>query len=129
MQIVAARPNGRFFHIGLSALTIMFGMQTLRTFLPLLLNILRDRFGWGAIQVGLFALVIFLTSFLAGAVRRRLGRRRSLQWVMGGLGFLRLAYQIWWGDPLVDFYLVSAATILFLWTNTFAKNGVNRAIV
>lgn len=116
MQTAAARPNGRFFHIGLSALTIMFGMQTLRTFLALLLNVLRDRFGWGAIQVGLFAIGLFLTSLLAGTVRHRLGRRRSLQWVTGGLGLLRLAYQLWWGDPLVDFYLVCTATILFLWT-------------
>ncbi|MCB9422853.1 MAG: endonuclease/exonuclease/phosphatase family protein [Ardenticatenaceae bacterium] len=115
MQTTTNRPDGRFFHIGLSALTMMFGMQTLRTFLPLLLYVLRDRFGWNAIQVGLFALAVFLTSFLAALVQRRLGRQRSLRWVLGGLGLLRLAYQIWWGDPLVDLYLVTGAVILFLW--------------
>ncbi len=115
MQTTSTRPDGRFSHIGLSALTILFGMQTLRTFLPLLLYVLRDRFGWNAIQVGLLALVIFLTSFLAAAVRRRLGRERALRWVLGGLGLLRLAYQLWWGDPLIDLYLASGAIILFLW--------------
>jgi endonuclease/exonuclease/phosphatase family metal-dependent hydrolase len=94
----------------------MFGMQTLRTFLPLLLYVLRDRFGWNTIQVGLFAFAIFLTSFLAAPIYRRLGRQQSLRWVLGGLGFLRFAYQIWWGDPLIDLYLVCGATILFLWS-------------
>ncbi|MEJ2748747.1 MAG: hypothetical protein P8183_12715, partial [Anaerolineae bacterium] len=116
MRTTWARFNGRFTHIGLSALTMLFGMQTLRTLLPLLLYILRDRFGWTPIQVGLYALAVFLTSFLAATVRRLLGRERSLRWVLGGLGLLRLAYQVWWGDPLVDFFLVSAAAVLFLWT-------------
>ena len=116
MQTSATRPDGRFFHIGLSALTLMFGMQTLRTFLPLLIYVLRDRFGWNAIQVGLLALVIFLTSFMAALMQRRLGRQRSLRWVLGGLGLLRLAYQLWWGDPLIDLYLVCGAIILFMWS-------------
>jgi endonuclease/exonuclease/phosphatase family metal-dependent hydrolase len=115
MQTTSTQPDGRYSHIGLSALTIMFGMQTLRTFLPLLLYVLRDRFGWNAMQVGLLALGIFLTSFLAAPVRRRLGRERALRWVLGGLGLLRLAYQLWWGDPLIDLYLVGGAIILFLW--------------
>ena len=115
MRKTLTRPNGRFSHIGLSAITILFGMQTLRTLLPLLLYVLRDRFGWTAIQVGLAALVIFLTTFLAAPVQRRLGPRRALRWVLGGLGLLRLAYQLWWGDPLIDLYLAGAATILFLW--------------
>ena len=100
MRITLTRSNGRFAHIGLSALTMLFGMQTLRTLLPLLLYILRDRFGWSAIQVGLYALALFLTSFLAAFVRRLLGRERSLRWVLGGLGLLRLAYQVWcWTRP------------------------------
>lgn len=116
MRTTLVRPDGRFTHIGLSALTMLFGMQTLRTLLPLLLYILRDRFGWTPIQVGLYALAIFLTSFLAASVQRLLGRERALRWVLGGLGLLRLAYQVWWGDPLVDFFLVSAAAVLFLLT-------------
>ncbi len=106
--------DGRFTQIGLSALTMLFGMQTLRTFLPLLLSVMRDRIGWNAIQIGLLALVIFLTSFFTAGLRHLLGRRPFLRLTIGGLGLLRLAYQVWHGDPLIDFYLVAAATILFI---------------
>ncbi len=106
--------DGRFTQISLSALTMLFGMQTIRTLLPLLLSVMRDRIGWNAIQIGLLALVIFLTSFLADGLRRWLGRRPFMRLTVGGLGLLRLAYQVWQGDPLIDFYLVTAAAILFI---------------
>ncbi len=106
--------NGRLTQIGLSALTMLFGMQTLRALLPLLVFVMRDRIGWNAIQVGLLALAIFLTSFLAAGLRRLWGRTSFLRLTIGGLGMLRLAYQLWHGDPLIDFYLVTAAAILFI---------------
>jgi len=114
MNISALWRNGRFIQINLSALTMLFGMQTLRALLPLLVFVIRDRIGWNAIQVGLLALAIFLTSFLAAGLRRLLGRTPFLGLVVGGLGLLRLAYQLWHGDPVVDFYLVAAAAILFI---------------
>ncbi|MCP4427011.1 MAG: hypothetical protein GY803_21175 [Chloroflexi bacterium] len=106
--------DGRFAQVGLSALTLLFGMQTLRTLLPLLLYVLRDRIGWNAIQIGLLAFAIFLTSFLASRLRHWWGRRPFLRITVGGFGLLRLAYQVWQGDPLIDLYLVAAAAIMFI---------------
>jgi endonuclease/exonuclease/phosphatase family metal-dependent hydrolase len=95
------------------ALSVMFGMQVLRTLLPLLVYGLRDRVGWTAAQLGLLALAVFATAFLAAPLWRVMGIRGSLPATAGGLGLLRLVMQIWRGDPLITFGLVVAATVLF----------------
>ena len=56
----------------------------------------------------------FSTAFLAAALHRLLGTRIMLIATAGGLGALRLALQVWSGDPLVDFVLASGAVILFV---------------
>ena len=114
MQVIKNLRSDRYAQIGLAALTLLFGLQTLRALLPLLVFVVRDRIGWDALQVGLLALVIFLSSFLAAGLRQLWGRKRSFQLVLGGLGLLRLAGQLWWGDSLIQLYLVIAATIFFL---------------
>ncbi len=93
---------------------MMFGMQVLRTLLPLLVYGLRDRLGWTAVQLGLLALVVFATAFLAAPLWRVVGVRGSLLATAGGLGGLRLAMQLWRGDPLITFGLAVAATVLFV---------------
>lgn len=107
------RRNSSWVTVGLPALTILFGMQTLRTLFPLLVYVLRDRIGWSAVQLGELAFAIFLTSFLAAWLRRLLGPEPLLAITAAGLGLLRLAFQLWPGDPLIDLYLAIAATILF----------------
>ncbi len=67
-----------------------------------------------SIQLGGIALLVFLSAFLAGALRRLLGERWSIVVTAGGLGLLRLSMQLWWGEPLLNLILAMAATMLFL---------------
>ena len=106
--------KGSWADLVVPALSVMFGMQVLRTLLPLLVYGLRDRVGWTAVQLGLLALAVFATAFLAAPLWRVVGIRGSLLATAGGLGLLRLVMQIWRGDPLITFGLVLAATVLFV---------------
>ncbi len=100
--------------IGLTALVVLFGVESLRALMPLGIFVLRDRFGWHAGAVGLAMLAVLAGAFMASAMARAAGRR--VLWVTaGGLGLARLALQIWSGEPLVDLALAATATILFLW--------------
>ncbi len=114
VETPASRRNGRsgLRWVALCALTVLFGMQTLRTLLPLLVFIFRDRFGWHAVAVGSLALTAFVASGLAPLLRRYLGPARFLWVTLGGVGLCRLAFQLWTGDPLVDAFLALAAAIL-----------------
>jgi len=100
--------------LGLPALTVLFGLQVLRVLVPGLTWVLGDPISLGAVQIGAVALLVFLTAFLAGGLRRLLGDRRSIIITAGGLGLLRLAMQIWWGEPLVNLLLAMAGTMLFI---------------
>ncbi|HEX6385987.1 MAG TPA: hypothetical protein VF177_15055, partial [Anaerolineae bacterium] len=70
--------DNSWIQIGLPALTVLFGVQMLRMLLPLFVYVLRDGIGWSAVQVGILALAVFLTAFLAAFLWRGLGPRRSL---------------------------------------------------
>ena len=59
--------------LGLIALTVLFGIQTLRVFVPGLFWVLNSRMGWGAVEVGIVGFLVFLTAFLAGPLRRLAG--------------------------------------------------------
>jgi len=108
------RKESTWVALGLPALTVLFAMQTLRVLLPLMVFGLRDRIGWSAIQLGELAFAIFLTGFLAAVLRRLLGPGRLLALTAGGVGLLRLAIQLWTGDPLGGLYLAIAGTVLFV---------------
>lgn len=118
-------------------LTVTFGVQLLRAFLPMLIFVLRDRFGWSAIELGLLALLLFLTSALAPLLNRWLGAGRMLATTAVTLTLTRLLIQWWTGDPLVDLLLAGlgvAAFGLFLPTiasiqfaQTTRNGGDNRA--
>ena len=96
------------------ALTVMFGLQVLRVLVPGLTWILGDRLGLGAVYLGGIALLVFMTAFLAGGLRRLLGESRSIIITAGGLGLLRLVMQVWWGEPLVNLVLAMMGTALFI---------------
>jgi len=109
----ATNSNGRYPLIGLITLTTLFGIETIRILLSLLMYVLRDRFSFNAIQIGVIALGLFALSFLAAILCRMVGARRLLAVSAGGVGLLRLAMQWWSGDPVVDLALAFAITFLF----------------
>ena len=100
--------------VGLPALTVMFGLQVLRVLIPGLTWTLGDRFGLGAVYLGIAALAVFLIAFLAGGLRRLLGSGRAIAVTAGGLGLLRLLMQVWWGEPLFNLVLAMVGTALFV---------------
>jgi len=100
--------------IALPALTVLFGIQLLRALLPYLQYLLGDRLGLTAIQLGVVALIIFSTSFLAQWLNRWLGLRRLFILSAGGVGLARLLSQLWRGDPIGDMVLAMLGTALFL---------------
>ena len=118
-------------------LTTMLGIQLLRSLLPYFQSLLIERLAWGTIQVGLFALAVFLLAFLAGPLNRFFGG--SLMVLITGfmIGLSRLAAQLWSGDPIgkMIFTLTGVvAFILFLPTavgfvvGSKSKSGANLAL-
>ena len=96
------------------ALTVVLGIQALRVFLPGLVWVLGDNMGWSEPLVGIIALLVFLTAFLAGGLRRLLGDRLMIVATAGGLGVLRLLMQIWSGEAVLAVSLAMAGTALFV---------------
>jgi len=99
--------------LGLAALTVLFGLQTLRVFVPGLFWVLNSRMGWGAIEVGLIGFLVFLTAFLALLFRGPARHRRAIVVTAGGLGILRLMMQVWWGEPIFNLVLAMVGTAFF----------------
>jgi len=97
----------------LPALTVAFGLQTLRLFLPLVVNHYGVRPGVTTIGMGLYAFAIFLSAFLTAAIRRLLGPKAMLALTAGGLGLLRLAMQFS-STAAMSLNLATAGTVLFI---------------
>ena len=113
----------------LVALTVAFGLQMLRAMLSLLVYVLRDNYAWGVTWVGILALAIFATGFLAGPVTRGLGATRAMAIGAASLGLLRLAAQVWQGAALVDLCLSIAGVVLFiLFLFAFSQRARSSAI-
>jgi len=110
--VLAERPV--VSEVGLPALTVTFGLQVLRVLIPGLTWTLGDRFDLGAVYLGIAALAVFLTAFLAGGLRRLLGSSRAIAVTAGGLGLTRLLMQVWWGEPLFNLVLAMVGTALFV---------------
>ena len=108
------RDRPLWVYVGLPALTVALGMQSMRALIPLATWVLRDRLHLAAEHVGVLALAIFASAFLAALVRRLLGRDIALVVTAGGLGLLRLAMQAWTGDPLGELALAIAGVFLFI---------------
>ena len=105
-----AQPKPSLFLI---ALTTIFGLQLMRVLMPQFLFILRDRLGFDTLIVGLAALLVFLTAFLAAPVNRFLGSLPALLITTIVVGFTRLGLQLWNADPLGDMFLAATGTIAF----------------
>jgi len=103
-----------FAELGLTALTVLFGLQVLRVLVPDLTWVLGNPVNVGAVQLGAIALLVFLTAFLAGGLHRLLGNRWSIAITAGGLGLIRLLMQVWQEEPLFNLILAVVGTILFI---------------
>ena len=106
--------NGRFPHILFISLTFLFGLQTLRVLFSLSLYVLRDRFGWSAIQIGILMFAFFMLSFLAGLFRRWLGTERMVLITAVATSLFRFALQLWSGDPLIDLIFAFLTIFCFM---------------
>ena len=100
--------------MGLVVITVALGFETLRAMLSLLVYVLREGYGWDAVQVGVLALVIFSSGFQTGPLTRRLGTLGALVVAAGGVGLARLISQMWPGAPFVDLCLTVAGIFFFI---------------
>ncbi len=110
----------------LPAFVVLFGMQSLRLMFALLISVMRDRIGFDAIQMGLLAIAVFATSFLAALLNRFVGTKRAIWIAGGGLAASRLFMQLWTADPLIDFIFASLAVVFFLWFIPIYLGSVRR---
>ena len=112
----ASRPARSSSHalLGLTALTVVLGLQCFRVFLPLMAFMLRDRFGWNPVQLGLLAIGIFTLGFVVPWALRRLGLRMALVASVGLLVSFRLGLQLWQGDPVGDLVFAALGLAAFV---------------
>ena len=99
--------------VALPALTTLLGLQLLRVLLNGLVFYLRDSLGAPTTTAGIYALLLFLTAFLAAPLARFVSPRRALVAIVGALAAVRLAEQLV-GEPVADLALATAGTALFL---------------
>jgi endonuclease/exonuclease/phosphatase family metal-dependent hydrolase len=100
--------------IGLVALTVTFGLQVFRLFLPTVLNYYGVQPGVTFTMVGMAALGVFALGLLSPVVHRLLRPRLMMIVTAGGIGLLRLIMQFGTPPP-VTFALSATASVLFLW--------------
>jgi endonuclease/exonuclease/phosphatase family metal-dependent hydrolase len=93
------------------AVGTVLGLQALRAFFPLLLYVLKDRAGQPSPVLGVEAVALFASAFLAPRLVR--GRRGMLR-ALVVLAVLRGALQTWNGDPAVSLALAAACVPAFL---------------
>jgi endonuclease/exonuclease/phosphatase family metal-dependent hydrolase len=99
--------------LGLTALTVLFGLQALRVVLPGIVWNLFDGKGWNEPAIGSVMVLLSLTPLLAGHLQRLLGTRGLLVASAGGLGLVRLLMQVWADAPTVSLGLAMACLALF----------------
>ncbi len=97
-----------------AALTVTLGLQTLRAFLPLVVYVYGTRPGVTSIDMGMLAIGIFLTAWLAALPQRIFGPSLGLYVTAAVLVLLRLAAQF--ADPRYALSYAAAGTVAFLWT-------------
>ena len=107
-----------------TSLTTLLGLQLIRMLFPSLVGYLRDAQGVDALDLAPIALGIFVVSFLAGLLVRRVTGPRLALWITaGGAGLVRLAEQVS-TSPGLDLTLAAIGTALFL---LFIPNGLGVA--
>ena len=100
-------------------LATLFGLQVLRAFFPLLLYVLKDRYGLSSIALGEVGIAVFATGFV---VPRLVNRRHAFVALLAARG----ALQLWTGDPAVSLALAASAVVAFL--AFLAAPGPDRAV-
>lgn len=101
------------YEISLLTITMLFGLQTLRIFVPTVVYVYGDSMGASTIQLGIYAAIVFLTSFLFAFISRFTGIKLTLFITTLGIGLIRLLEQIF-SSPYIDFYLSTLGTVLFI---------------
>ena len=99
--------------VSFGSLTILFGVQMLKVFVPGMFWVLGDRIGLSSIYLGLIGLAVFLTAFAVIPLERLFDRWRLVIIVAAGLGLTRLYTQIWWGEPLFNLSLAGVGVVFF----------------
>lgn len=95
----------------ITVLGTVFGLQALRAFFPLLLYVLKDRFGLPSIHLGLIGIALFALGFaMPRWVRGPHGWFRAFVLLLLG----RAALQLWPGDPAVSLAFAAATVAGFL---------------
>ena len=102
------------FELLVPAIIITLGLQSLRVLVSSLTWTLGDRFALGAPILGLIALGIFSSVFLAGWLKKLLGVQRSIITLALVLGISRLLLQVIWLEPLVNTVLSMIASMSFI---------------
>jgi hypothetical protein len=102
------------FELFFPALVTVLGFQSLRVLVPGLTWVLGDRFSLGAPILGLVALAIFATTFLAGNICRLIGTGGCVRLSVFALCASRLLLQTWWQEPVINLALAAISTISFV---------------
>lgn len=98
--------------LALITLTLLFALELLRVFMATVIAYLGQFIG--AVQQGLFALVVFGLAILAPIVRKSLGECGTLALTIGGLALIRIVVQFA-GTPLIQLVCATLGLILFGW--------------
>jgi len=101
------------YDISLPAITIMFGLQNLRILIPTIVYVYGDAMGASTVQLGLYAVIVFLISFLFASLSRLIGIKIILILTISGICFIRLLEQIF-SSPFVDLFLSTLGTAIFV---------------
>jgi len=101
------------YDILLPAITVLFGLQTLRIFVPTIVYVYGDSMGASTIQLGIYAAIVFLVSFLFAIISRVIGIKLTLVTTIGGVGLIRLLEQIFL-SPFMDLCLSTFGTVFFV---------------
>ena len=104
--------------MNLTAMTMtlgtVMGLQALRAFLPLLVYVLRDRFGYSSVTLGLLGAAVMASGFLFPLLVRRVEPARAVMVSVVSLAVARGALQLWKGDPVGSLVLAGFTVVLFL---------------
>lgn len=97
----------------LTILATVFGLQSIRAFLPLLVYVLRDRFGLSSVPLGGIAFILFLLVLPCGRLLNRLSPGRATALAALALMASRGMLQIWPGDPVGSLVFAGAGVVAF----------------
>lgn len=100
--------------VGLPALVVLFGLQGIRVLIAGFTWTLGDTYAIGAPILGVMALLVFGSAFLAGPLRRRFPYPHIITITLGTLIFFRLLLQFWSGMPLFTVLWAGLSVVAFI---------------